>query len=54
MNKEEMLKVVSDYIDLGTILEVIKNENGTYSVYAVCNDGLVELYTKERTVNGKQ
>lgn len=47
MNKEEMLKVVSDHIDLGTILEVVKNENGTYSVYAVCNDGLVEIKPKK-------
>ncbi len=42
MNKRTALKVVADHIDLAPIL-MVKNDDATYSVYADCCAGLVEI-----------
>ena len=46
MTKQEMLTVVSDHIELGTPIKVVKNGNNDYSVYAECTDGLVSVTIK--------
>lgn len=50
MTKEEMLTVVTDHIELGTPIKVVKNGNNDYSVYAECADGLVSLTIKTKLI----
>ena len=51
MTQQEMLTVVSDHIEHGTPIKVVKNGNNDYSVYAECADGLVSVTIKTKSTS---
>lgn len=48
MTKNQVIKIVADHIEI-TNLQIVKNENDNYTVYAVCSDGLVEINPKDQS-----
>ena len=42
MSKNHAIKIVADHMEM-TNLQIVKNGNDNYTVYAVCSDGLVEI-----------
>lgn len=46
ITKEEALQIIADHIELGD-LKTVKHDDGTYTVFAVCSDSLLEIKPKE-------
>lgn len=46
ITKEQALEIIADHIELGEI-KTVKHDDGTYSVFADCRNGLVEVKPKQ-------